>query len=331
MKGKNEEDIDADLAALEAEVEAEENLKNPKPKPKPKKDIKNEPDIYPEFIENKYHNFERMICLGVLEKEKTLCYKIINYKKKIEKDYYIWEIKKKSIDKKIKSITSLIEKGTWDLNLYKNKIKEELNDEKNLLISTENEYNLTETQKNILKERLNERINILEGELNEANKQEIKNKEKEDIDKDLEELNQFLNDNINNNNLDIYPSTVEDIYHNIGKYISLGVLEKEKELCDKIIEYKKNKNMEYNNWTNKKEKIDETINMVTSFVQDGKWDLEKYKEKIKDEKDWDKKLIELLANDTSLEETQKKITKGRIMYRIKIIDDELSKNPEEDE
>ena len=46
--------------------------------------------------------------------------------------------------------------------------------------------------------------------------------------------------------------------------------------------------MEYNNWTNKKEKIDETINMVTSFVQDGKWDLEKYKEKIKEEKDWDK-------------------------------------------
>ena len=89
--------------------------------------------------------------------------------------------------------------------------------------------------------------------------------------------------------------------------------------------------MEYNNWTNKKEKIDETINMVTSFVQDGKWDLEKYKEKIKEEKDWDKKLIELLANDTSLEETQKKITKGRIMNRIKIIDDELSKNPEEDE
>jgi len=61
----------------------------------------------------------------------------------------------------------------------------------------------------------------------------------------------------------------------------------------------------------KKEKIDETINMVTSFVQDGKWDLEKYKEKIKEEKDWDKKLIELLSNDTSLEETQKKITKGR--------------------
>ena len=147
----------------------------------------------------------------------------------------------------------------------------------------------------------------------------------------MEELNQFLNDNINNNNIDIYPSTAEDIYHNIGKYISLGVLEKEKELCDKIIEYKKNKNMEYNNWTNKKEKIDETINMVTSFVQDGKWDLEKYKEKIKEEKDWDKKLIELLANDTSLEETQKKITKGRIMNRIKIIDDELSKNPEEDE
>ena len=71
--------------------------------------------------------------------------------------------------------------------------------------------------------------------------------------------------------------------------------------------------------------------MVTSFVQDGKWDLEKYKEKIKEEKDWDKKLIELLANDTSLEETQKKITKGRIMNRIKIIDDELSKNPDEDE
>lgn len=330
---QNEDNIDKEFEELEAELDKEENLKKenePKPKPKPKKDIKSEPDIYPDFIENIYHNIEKMDCLSVLEKERTICFRIINYKRKIDKDYSFWEIKKKNINQKLKSITSLIEKGTWNSNLYKSKIKVQLDYEQNLLASAEKENDLAPSQKQTLKERINERINILVGELNQAEEQED-DQNKEDIDKESNELNKFFFDYSNNDGADKYPSTAEDIYHNIGKVVSLGVLEKEKELCDQIIEYKKGKSLDYQNWDTKKEKIDDKISSVTSLVQDGKWDLEIYKTKIKEEKNWDKKLLDLAENDTSLEEVQKKMVKLRIINRIKIINEELTKNPEEDE
>ena len=321
------ENIDKELAELEAALEQEENLQ----KEKEQKDLKSEPDIYPDFIENKYHNMERMVCLGVLEKEKSICFKIINYKKKIGKDYSYLEIKRKGIHQKIRSITSLIEKGTWNLNFYKSKLKGQLDDEEKLLASVEKEYNLTKTQKQILKDRINERINILNGELNQADEQEKKNKEV-DIDKESQELNDFFHDyEDNTNNIDIYPNTAEDIYHNIGKFVSIGVLDKEKELCDQIIEYKKGKSLDYKNWDIKKEKIEEKKSSIVSFVQDGKWDLEIYKTKIQEEKDWDQKLLDLAENDKSLEEAQKKMVKIRIINRIKIINEELTKNPDEEE
>ena len=321
------ENIDKELAELEAALEQEENLQ----KEKEQKDLKSEPDIYPDFIENKYHNMERMACLGVLEKEKSICFKIINYKKKIGKDYSYLEIKRKGIHQKIRSITSLIEKGTWNLNFYKSKLKGQLDDEEKLLASVEKEYNLTKTQKQILKDRINERINILNGELNQADEQEKKNKEV-DIDKESQELNDFFHDyEDNTNNIDIYPNTAEDIYHNIGKFVSIGVLDKEKELCDQIIEYKKGKSLDYKNWDIKKEKIEEKKSSIVSFVQDGKWDLEIYKTKIQEEKDWDQKLLDLAENDKSLEEAQKKMVKIRIINRIKIINEELTKNPDEEE
>ena len=321
------ENIDKELAELEAALEQEENLQ----KEKEQKDLKSEPDIYPDFIENKYHNMERMVCLGVLEKEKSICFKIINYKKKIGKDYSYLEIKRKGIHQKIRSITSLIEKGTWNLNFYKSKLKGQLDDEEKLLASVEKEYNLTKTQKQILKDRINERINILNGELNQADEQEKKNKEV-DIDKESQELNDFFHDyEDNTNNIDKYPNTAEDIYHNIGKFVSIGVLDKEKELCDQIIEYKKGKSLDYKNWDIKKEKIEEKKSSIVSFVQDGKWDLEIYKTKIQEEKDWDQKLLDLAGNDSSLDGTQKQIVKARIKKRIKLIEEELNKNPEEEE
>lgn len=321
------ENIDKELAELEAALEQEENLQ----KEKEQKDLKSEPDIYPDFIENKYHNMERMVCLGVLEKEKSICFKIINYKKKIGKDYSYLEIKRKGIHQKIRSITSLIEKGTWNLNFYKSKLKGQLDDEEKLLASIEKEYNLTKNQKQILKDRINERINILNGELNQADEQEKKNKEV-DIDKESQELNDFFHDyEDNTNNIDKYPNTAEDIYHNIGKFVSIGVLDKEKELCDQIIEYKKGKSLDYKNWDIKKEKIEEKKSSIVSFVQDGKWDLEIYKTKIQEEKDWDQKLLDLAENDKSLEEAQKKMVKIRIINRIKIINEELTKNPDEEE
>ena len=326
----NDARLDAELEELEAEVNKEEEEKNPKP-PKPvKKDIKSEPDLYPNLIENKYHNIDNMNSVEVLEKEKLLCYKIINYKKKIEQDYYDWEIKKKNIDKKIKSITSLIENGTWNLSLYKSKIKEEYDGEIILLQNAENEPYLAENQRQTLRNRISERKNILEGEINNANEQEAENQK--DQEQQLKDLEAFVADNPNhNNNIDLYPTTIEDIYHNIGKYTCLGALEKEKDVSDIIIEYKKQKNYDYTNFDKKKQDIDDKINSITSLVENGTWDLNMYKSKIKEQKDWEEKLLLLAENDNSLDNTQKKIVKARINTRIKLIDKELSQNPEVDD
>ena len=48
---------------------------------------------------------------------------------------------------------------------------------------------------------------------------------------------------------------------------SIGVLNKENEICDKIIEYKKKIDADYDDWEIKKENIESKIKTVTSFVQ----------------------------------------------------------------
>ena len=313
----NKDNIDNELEEIEAELQKEEDLKE--------KEILNKPDFYPDLIEDKYHNFDKMNSLGVLEKEKLMCYKIIRYKKKINKDCFIWEKKKKDIDKRIKSITSLIENQNWTLTVYRSKIKEEYEGDNYLLTLVDNEYGLTKEQKEIIKDRINDRKSIIENELNQKVEEENNIEEPE---KDLVELEKELIQI--NGNIDLYPSTVEDIYHNVGKIISLGVLEKEKELCNRIIEYKKGKIMEYNIWETKKENIDKTINSITSLVENGTWDLDQYKKKIKEEQDWEKKLLDLSGNDSSLDDAQKRIIKARIKERIKLIQGELDKNPEEE-
>ena len=313
----NKDNIDNELEEIEAELQKEEDLKE--------KEILNKPDFYPDLIEDKYHNFDKMNSLGILEKEKLMCYKIIRYKKKINKDCFIWEKKKKDIDKRIKSITSLIENQTWTLTVYRSKIKEEYEGENYLLTLVDNEYGLTKEQKEIIKDRINDRKSIIENELNQKVEEENNIEEPE---KDLVELEKELSQI--NGNIDLYPSTVEDIYHNVGKIISLGVLEKEKELCNRIIEYKKGKIMEFNIWETKKENIDKTLKSITSLVENGTWDLDEYKKKIKEEQDWEKKLLDLSGNDSSLDDAQKRIIKARIKERIKIIQGELDKNPEEE-
>ena len=315
---KKAENVENELEELEAELQKEEDLKN--------QEVLNGPDLYPDLIEDKYHNLDKMVSLGVLEKEKLLCYRIIRYKKKINKDCYIWEKKKKDIDKKIKSITSLIENKSWTITTYREKIKEEYEEDNNLLKLIDNEYSLTKEQKENIKERINDRKKLIEEELNQKVEEENNIEEEE---QDLDELeNKFK---LINENIDLYPSTVEDIYHNVGKIVSLGALEKEKELCDKIIEYKMGKLLEINIWETKKENIDKAINSITSLVESGEWNLDIYKKKIKEEQDWEQKLLDLAGNDSSLDAAQKQIVKARIKKRIKLIEEELNKNPEEEE
>ena len=173
-KSKPKNDSDDELAALEKEglddVEDEkpakkkqevkkpppkvEKKEQPKPKPEPVKEVPKGPDLYPEIIEKKYHNVEKMTCLGALEKEKGICDKIIEYKKKIGKDYDDWEMKKDSIDDKIGTINSFVEDGLWDLNRYKQELIKQFKLESKLLLFADKDPTLNDEQKKTLKDRL---------------------------------------------------------------------------------------------------------------------------------------------------------------------------------
>ena len=112
---------------------------------------------------------------------------------------------------------------------------------------------------------------------------------------------------------------------------SIGVLNDEKELCDKIIEYKKKIGADYDDWETKKESIEDKIGTVSSFVQDGVWDLNVYKKKIMEQYKWEVKLLQFVEQDPTLNEQQKKVLKDRVTKRKQIIDTELKQNPEEGE
>ena len=59
---KKADNVENELEELEAELQKEEDLKN--------KEVLNGPDLYPDLIEDTYHNLDKMVSLGVLEKER---------------------------------------------------------------------------------------------------------------------------------------------------------------------------------------------------------------------------------------------------------------------
>ena len=199
-KSKPKNDSDDELAALEKEglddVEDEkpakkkqevkkpppkvEKKEQPKPKPEPVKEVPKGPDLYPEIIEKKYHNVEKMTCLGALEKEKGICDKIIEYKKKIGKDYDDWEMKKDSIDDKIGTINSFVEDGLWDLNRYKQELIKQFKLESKLLLFADKDPTLNDEQRKTLKDRLTERKNLIDKELKQNPEEEGEEKPKEE-------------------------------------------------------------------------------------------------------------------------------------------------------
>ena len=122
-------------------------------------------DYYPEPAEKRYHNINKMESIGVLNNEKELCDTIIDYKKKIDKDYDTWEFKKENIDNKVQLLTSQVEDGIINLAVYKKKIQEQYKWEQKLLIFVEKDPSLTKTQKTILIDRVNKRKKLIEEEL----------------------------------------------------------------------------------------------------------------------------------------------------------------------
>ena len=130
---------------------------------------------------------------------------------------------------------------------------------------------------------------------------------------------------------DLYPEKTEKKYHSVDKMTSIGVLNEEKEICDKIIEYKKKIGADYDDWEIKKDNVKDKIDTVSSFVQDGVWDLDKYKKNILEQYKWEVKLLQFVEKDPSLNEQQKKVLKDRVNKRKQIIDAEIKQNPEDEE
>ena len=320
---KKKKSGEGNLSDIERELEEEEEKSKKKANTKPKKP-ENDPDMYSEISEKKYHSVEKMVCLTVLEKEKELCNKIIRSKKKIEADYNYWNIKKKNIDDKIKEITNYVNDGKWDFDTYKNKINLQYQWEEKLLQFVEKDPALNDQQKKVLKDRLNERKKIIEEELKQSPEEEEK---KEDTQKGMIQK-EYKIEEINNN--DLYPEKYGERYHSVDKMICLTALEKEKELSDKIIEYKKKIGADFNFWEKKKKAIDDKIQEITNYVNDGKWDLETYKNKIKEQYQWEERLLQFIGKDPALNDQQKNIIKDRLNERKKIIEEELKKNPEEE-
>ena len=93
------------------------------------------------------------------------------------------------------------------------------------------------------------------------------------------ELSQsYLWINLGSNN---YPERVEKKYHSVGKMDSLGVLEKEKEICRLIIDNKKKKGEDYIEFENKLDSIEKRLEEINANISNGILDFENYKKNIK--------------------------------------------------
>ena len=136
----------------------------------------------------------------------------------------------------------------------------------------------------------------------------------------------------NKQKVDLYSETTENIYHKLNKMKSLGVLNNEKEQCDAIIKYKKSNGFDdYDVWEGKKDLIDAQITNVTNLVESGVMDLDKYKEYITQELNYEKQLLEVVDKDKKLPTCEIPVVKGRIQKRIDLINQELTESPEEEE
>ena len=306
----------------------------PKAKPAPKS-ASNANDLYPEKTESKYHVPNKMNSLGVLQKEKELCDKIIAYKKKNGMEFDAWEDKKESIQDQYDLIMGFIQNETWDFEVYKKKIKEQYAWEKKLLFFTDKDPTLNAEQKNIIKTRVNDRLKIIEEELT-KNPDEEAEKESQQQKKEAPKASAPAATSKKQSppttapaKEDNYPEAVEKRYHNIAKMDSIGVLNAEKELCDRIIEYKKKIGKDYDDWEFKKENIDDRVQILTSQVEDGILDLAGYKKKIQEQYKWESKLLTFVEKDPNITKSQKEILIDRVNKRKKLIEEELTQNPEE--
>ena len=123
---------------------------------------------------------------------------------------------------------------------------------------------------------------------------------------------------------DKYPLQQEKIFHRINKMQSLTVLEKEIEVCKMVIAYKKKNNLDSKEWESKIEQANKQLNEIKSKVESEEMNLETYLKTIKDELNYEQKLLDVyLPKDQTSTPGQKDNIKKRINIRILLINKEL--------
>ena len=130
---------------------------------------------------------------------------------------------------------------------------------------------------------------------------------------------------------DIYPIKQENMYHKLKEMKSITVLEEEIALCDKIIAFKKKRGLEYDDWESKKDLAQLQLNNTKSLIESGNMDFDAYKKLIMGELAYEKKILQFTENDKMSKPYELAEIKRRIEQRIKVINDELTQNIDEEE
>ena len=131
---------------------------------------------------------------------------------------------------------------------------------------------------------------------------------------------------------DLYPLQQEKIFHRINQMKSLTVLEKEINLCNFIIQYKKTKNFDSKEWENKIIEANTKLNEIKNKVERGEMDFEEYKKTISNELTYEQKLLNIyLQKDKTSSPSQIEQIKKRINDRIIIINKEIGGEIEDEE
>ena len=152
-----------------------------------------------------------------------------------------------------------------------------------------------------------EEVNEVSSEENPESKKEIKKEENKIEDK--------------------YPLQQEKIFHRINQMKCLSVLEKEIDICKMVIAYKKKNNLDSKEWESKIEQANKQLNDIKTKVESGEIDLEAYKKTVKDELNYEQKLLDVyLAKDQTSTQMQKDNIKKRINIRILVINNELKES-----
>ena len=111
--------------------------------------------------------------------------------------------------------------------------------ESKLLLFADKDLTLNDEQKQTLKDRLTERKNLIDFELKANPEEEEEEEPKKEEPKKKQSKKEKPKKQTPSNGLDLYPEIIEKKYHSVENMTCLSALEKEKLMCNNIIEYKK--------------------------------------------------------------------------------------------